>query len=74
MVNKANDIPPQKVKEYQTAITAADDKFKTALPYLEKALVLKTDDQGTLISLKQIYLRLKDNENYEKVDAILNGK
>ncbi len=74
MVNKANEIPPQKVKEYNTAIAAADDKFKTALPFLEKAFELKPDDQGTLVSLKQIYLRLKDNENYEKVDAILKGE
>ena len=73
-VNKANEIPPQKVKEYETAIAAADSDFKAALPYLEKAQQLKPDDNGTLISLKQIYLRLKDNENYEKIDAILKGK
>jgi tetratricopeptide (TPR) repeat protein len=71
IINKANDIPPQKVKEYQTAVAAADDKFKTALPYLEKAQKIKPDDTGTLVSLKQIYLRLKDNENYERIDALM---
>lgn len=74
MVNKANEIPPQKVKEYQEAISKADDQFKAALPYLEKANQLKENDPSTLVSLKQIYLRLKDNENYEKVDAILKGQ
>ncbi len=73
-VNKANEIPPQKVKEYEVAMAAADEKFKAALPYLEKANVLKPNDQSTLISLKQVYLRLKDNENYKKIDAQLKGE
>ena len=52
----------------------ADEKFKAGLPYLEKAHELRPDDHSTLISLKQIYLRLKDDENYQKIDALIKAK
>lgn len=74
LANKANNIPPSKQKEYDEAKKKADDKFKEAMPYLEKALELNPDDRSTLISLKQLYARIGENVKYEKIKAKLDGK
>lgn len=69
MYNKANDIKSD--TEYEKAKQAADERLKQALPYLEKAKRLNTKDKNTLISLKQIYARLNENEKLSKIDALL---
>lgn len=72
LANKANAIPANKQKEYDAAKVKADDKFKEAQPYLEKAYELSPTDRNTLLSLKQLYARLGDTVKYEKVKASLD--
>lgn len=69
--NKANNIKPDKVKEYNEAKAKADEVFKKALPFLEKAYELNPKDQSTLFSLKQLYVRLGETEKYKKIKAEL---
>jgi tetratricopeptide (TPR) repeat protein len=62
---KANDIKDN--KKYEAAKKQADEKFKVALPYLEKAFELNRKDSGVLLSLKVLYSRAG---NQEKVNMI----
>ena len=72
--NAANDIPPDKQKEYELMIEKAKNELKKALPYLEKAHEIKADDIVTMQSLKEIYVRLqmydKSKEMKQKLEAL----
>jgi tetratricopeptide (TPR) repeat protein len=65
MNKKANDIKDN--AKYEAAKKQADEKFKAALPYLEKAFELNRKDTGVLMSLKVLYSRAG---NQEKVNMI----
>lgn len=67
LINKANNLPPAKSKEYEAMKKQADEKFKESLPYLEKARELRPKDLDTLNTLKQLYARLGENVKYEKI-------
>jgi tetratricopeptide (TPR) repeat protein len=68
LINKANQIPPNKIKEYNAAKTKADDVFKQALPYLERAHEINPEDESAIKSLAEIYARTGD---LDKRKAIL---
>ncbi|MFT5072448.1 MAG: tetratricopeptide (TPR) repeat protein [Litorivivens sp.] len=72
-VNKANEIPANQNSKYKAAMEEANAVFANALPYLEKAYVLNDSDEGTIRSLKDIYIRVGNDEKYmemkEKLDA-----
>ena len=74
MFNKANNIPPTKQKAYEAARKEADEKFMEAMPYLEKAFELNPEDLSTLVSLKQLYVRVGETVKYEKIKALLEEK
>lgn len=59
---------------YETEKKRADELLKKALPHLEKALSLNSDDKNTLISLKELYYRNGEEEKYKAVSAKLTGK
>ena len=65
MNRKANDIKDN--KKYEIAKKQADEKFKVALPYLEKAFEINRKDTGVLQSLRALYSRAG---NQEKVNMI----
>jgi len=58
MVNAANNLPPNKFKEYDAAKAKYEAKFREAMPYLEKAHEINPKDMSTMESLKQLYARL----------------
>ena len=80
MANQANKLNSN--DEYNKAKEAFDNKFKEARPYLEKALEnnpKKTEDDlftydGTLNSLKQLYVRTGETEKYQKIKALIDSK
>ena len=80
MANKANNLKSN--EEYSKAKTNFELKFKQAEPFLEKALEKnpkKTEDDlttydGTLNSLKQLYVRIGEMEKYEKLKVLLEKK
>ena len=80
MANQANKITSNDA--YNKAKEAFDQKFKQAEPYLEKALdknpKLTEDDisiyDGTLVSLKQLYVRTGETEKYQKIKAMIEQK
>jgi tetratricopeptide (TPR) repeat protein len=72
LANKANAIPPAKVKEYDEAKAKADAKFKEAQPYLEKAYQLNPKDMSTLQSLKQLYARIGELKKAEEMKKAID--
>jgi tetratricopeptide (TPR) repeat protein len=72
MVTKANDI--MDVKQYSDAIDAANVVYTKALPYMEKAHELNSDDIYTMRSLQELYYRMRQkdpslNAKYEDMRA-----
>jgi tetratricopeptide (TPR) repeat protein len=63
----ANAVPTNKNDEYEAELKKADDWFKKALPFMEKCYELRPDDMMTKESLKNLYYRLKDMDNYNKM-------
>jgi len=70
-IDEANKLPISAEAEYKIKIQESDAFFKLALPYLEKALTINGTDRNTLISLKEIYYRLKMTDKFEEVKAKL---
>ncbi len=49
------------------------DLYRQALPYLEKALQINTDDETVMIMLKRIYRDLEMKDKYNEIKAKLNA-
>jgi len=62
LANQADKIPFSKQKEFEAADAKAKAAFEKARPVLEKAHELQPDDNNTMISLQQLYARLKMND------------
>jgi tetratricopeptide (TPR) repeat protein len=62
MANQADKIPFSKQKEFEAAEAKAKAAFEKARPVLEKAHDLQPEDMNTMISLQQLYARLKLND------------
>jgi len=58
-IELANEIPSNQIQKYESEKAKADDEFKAALPYLEKAYAINESDRMTLESLKNVYYRLQ---------------
>lgn len=71
ILDKANDLPLDAVKEYDAQKARADDMLRKSVPYLEKALELMPEDTNTLVSLKEIYTRLGMTDKLENVNSRL---
>lgn len=71
-VNKINQIKDN--AKYAAEKKNADKIFEKSLPYLERALELNPDDNSTLQSLKQLYVRLGMNEKYKVIDEKIKSK
>ena len=70
MMNEANALKSD--SDYKAAKAKAEEKLRQSVPYLEKALEMQPNDKNTLISLKQIYIRTGDSENYNKIKSALD--
>ena len=71
ILDKANDLPLDAVKEYDQEKARADEMLAKSLPYLEKALELMPEDVNTMVSLKEIYTRLGMTEKLEMINTKL---
>lgn len=57
--------------EYKEARLKINQKFKEALPYIEKAHNLKPEDKTIINTLKTIYYRLQMNDKYNEMVELL---
>ncbi len=65
---KANDLPLDKVEEYNKLMDQANAELTKALPYLEKAHELNPQDKITFNALKEAYVRLKMNDKLKALN------
>lgn len=68
LLKEANNTDPSDTEGYDKFRAQAQEKFKAALPYFEKAIIEKPEDMYSLNPLSTIYNQLKMEE---KRDAIL---
>lgn len=71
LMEAANSIPPDKVKEYDAKKAEADAELEKALPYLEQAHVMDPKDRNTIVTLKEIYARKSMFDKVKEMDAKL---
>ncbi|HDO27619.1 MAG TPA: tetratricopeptide repeat protein [Bacteroidetes bacterium] len=65
---EANDLPLDKVDEYNKLIKKANEELTYALPYLEKAHEINKTDKVTINALKEAYVRLKMNDKLKELN------
>tara|TARA_R110001592_G_scaffold237306_13_gene496436 strand:- start:4868 stop:6019 length:1152 start_codon:yes stop_codon:yes gene_type:complete len=71
--NSANELDFRTQKKQITALEAkADEAFKSAIPYLEKAHEIDATDRQTMQSLSQLYVRMGMNDKYKVIKAELD--
>ncbi|MFI5204265.1 MAG: hypothetical protein ACHQF2_07190 [Flavobacteriales bacterium] len=68
-MNRIKDIPDN--TQYEAEKVKADEKFKMALPYLEKARTVNPKDRDNLRMLKNIYVRMGDAEKAAEIQKEL---
>lgn len=71
LYNAINDIKDNAVYDKEKA--RADQMFKDALPWLEKARELNGKDKNNLIMLRTIYARLSMNDKWKEVDQVIKN-
>jgi tetratricopeptide (TPR) repeat protein len=68
-MNEANDLTDNRA--YEAAKKKAEETFRQAIPYMEKAHELRPDDLMVLETLKNLYYRFDMSDKYNEVDAKL---
>jgi tetratricopeptide (TPR) repeat protein len=60
-------------QEYEKAKVEADEMFKEAIPYMEKAHEIDPEAREPLETLRTLYLRLQMQDKYEDVNSLLKA-
>jgi len=71
MFIKANDI--MDVNKYEVAINEANAVYAKALPHMQKSYELNPNDKYTMLSLKELFYRLKMTKEYDEIKAKLDA-
>jgi tetratricopeptide (TPR) repeat protein len=66
-VNQCNEIPPNQQKKYDECIAESTKIFEQAVPFLETALEANPEDDSTLQSLKNAYVRTGQDDKYMEI-------
>lgn len=73
VINEANKLPINETVKYDKMLADGNNFLNLSLPYLEKCESLQPKDKATLISLKEIYTRLKLTEKLAAVNDKLSN-
>jgi tetratricopeptide (TPR) repeat protein len=73
VINEANKLPINETAKYDKMLADGNNYLNLALPYLEKCETIQPQDKPTLISLKEIYTRLKMTDKLAAVNAKLSN-
>ncbi len=68
-IEYANSLPMSESKLYNAKIEEANTYLAKAQPFLEKALEMQPEDLNTMISLREIYTRLKVYDKLKEINA-----
>ncbi len=72
VINAANKLPLDKVKEFDALMAEGNSLLNKALPYFEEGEKLQPNDRQLLISLKEIYTRLNMIDKLKEVNDKLS--
>lgn len=72
VINEANKLPINETAKYDKMLSDGNNFLNLALPYLEKCETIQPQDKPTLISLKEIYTRLKMAEKLAAINDKLS--
>jgi tetratricopeptide (TPR) repeat protein len=64
----ANDLPLNETEKYDEFSAQAAENLEKAVPWLEKGLEVKPDDQPTIYALKEAYARLKMDDKLQDLN------
>ncbi len=67
----ANAVPSSQPEKYEAEKNKADEYFRKAIPYMEKASEINPEDTYSLESLKTLYYRLKMMDKFDEVNKKL---
>ncbi|MBL4559769.1 MAG: hypothetical protein COC06_03655 [Bacteroidales bacterium] len=72
----ANEI--MDAKKYNAAIKSVYAEYETVIPYFEKVLEMQPDEKNSMITLKELYFKLRNEneaylEKYNQIKAKLDG-
>ncbi len=73
IIEKANELPLDAVKEYDAEKAKADSLLEKALPFLEKSDELNPDNLATLQTLKQIYTILNMMDKLKAINERIHA-
>jgi tetratricopeptide (TPR) repeat protein len=65
---QANDLPLDQTEKYNELSDQALANLELAVPYLEKSLEIRPDDQPTIYALKEAYARLKMDDKLKDLN------
>ncbi|MCK9205886.1 MAG: tetratricopeptide repeat protein [Salinivirgaceae bacterium] len=75
MLKEANNIPANQQAKYDAAVKESLKELEKALPYLEKAHSIDGTEKSTILTLKEIYFKLRnDKEEYMTKYQEMNEK
>lgn len=74
IIDEANKLPADKMKEYDVMKKKADAEFANSIPYLEKAHELNATDMNTMVMLKTSYYKVGNIEGHDKIKAQITGE
>lgn len=75
MLQKANNIPPNQQADYNFAVNESFKVLEDAIPYLEKAHFINSDDKTTMVTLRDLYFKLRnDREDFMTKYIEMNQK
>ncbi len=78
MLKEANNIPANEQEKYNAAVKEAFKELEKALPSLEKAHEIQPTEKSTLITLKEIYFKIRNDKeeymaNYKKYNEMIKA-
>ncbi len=71
IIEAAQKIPPKETKLYDAEMEKANEQFKAAMPYMEKAHQMDAKDKSTLQTLSTIYMKLQMYDKQKEAKAKL---
>ncbi|HCC30371.1 MAG TPA: hypothetical protein DEQ03_10010 [Marinilabiliales bacterium] len=75
MLKEANNIPANQQAKYDAAVKESLKELEKTLPYLEKAHSIDGTEKSTILTLKEIYFKLRnDKEEYMTKYQEMNEK
>jgi len=67
-LDDANNLPLDKVKEYEELVEKGNVELERAMPYFENALKYNPNDKDSKLALKNIYIQLKMNDKLKALN------